>query len=128
MRICWSKYTTNLNKKLDIFQFPLASIVNIGQIFGSIISGSLAGAYGRKKVILLSSIFMIIGWAFIGFSDGSYGLLMTGRLIHGAFFLASVSQVYLAEISDSKRRYADATVPRVGVIIECPPNGQLPML
>ncbi len=82
-----------------------ASVVNISQIIGSVFTGSLAGMFGRKRVILLSSIFMIIGWAFIGFSDGNFALLLSGRLIHGGFFLASVSQVYLAEVSDSKRRY-----------------------
>jgi MFS family permease len=68
------------------------------------LSGYFAGTIGRKKVILLSSVMMTAGWAFIGFSDGNYALLMTGRLIHGFAFLASVSQVYLAEISDAKRR------------------------
>jgi MFS family permease len=71
---------------------------------GSVLSGYFAGTIGRKKVILLSSVMMTAGWAFIGFSDGNYALLMTGRLIHGFAFLASVSQVYLAEISDAKRR------------------------
>jgi MFS family permease len=81
-----------------------ASVVNISQVLGSILTGSLAGAIGRKKVVLLSNIFIIVGWAFIGFSDGDFSLIMTGRIIHGAVFLASVSQVYLAEIADSKRR------------------------
>jgi MFS family permease len=81
-----------------------ASVVNISQVFGSVLSGYFAGVIGRKKVILISSILMTSGWALIGFSDGNYHLLMAGRLIHGFAFLASVSQVYLAEISDAKRR------------------------
>jgi MFS family permease len=85
--------------------FITASVVNISQIIGSVFTGSLAGMFGRKRVILLSSIFMIIGWTVIGVSDGSFPLLITGRLIHGGFFLSSVSQVYLAEISDSVRRF-----------------------
>lgn len=79
-------------------------MVNISQALGSVLTGSLAGAIGRKKVILLSNIFMIVGWAFIGFSNGDFGLIMAGRIVHGIVFLASVSQVYLAEVSDSKRR------------------------
>ena len=81
-----------------------ASVVNISQVIGSVLSGYFAGTIGRRKVILISSVFMVVGWAFIGFSDGDYSLLMTGRLIHGFAFLASVSQVYLAEISDAHRR------------------------
>jgi MFS family permease len=79
-------------------------VVNISQVLGSVLSGYFAGTIGRKKVILISSVFMTIGWAFIGFSDGDYILIMTGRLIHGFAFLASVSQVYLAEIADVHRR------------------------
>ena len=83
--------------------FP-ASVVNISQVVGSVLSGYFAGTIGRKKVILASSLFMIMGWAFIGLSDGNFSLIMTGRVIHGFAFLASVSQVYLAEVSDTKRR------------------------
>ena len=79
-------------------------MVNISQVVGSVLSGYFAGTLGRKKVILASSLFMIIGWAFIGLSDGNFSLIMTGRVIHGFAFLASVSQVYLAEVSDTKRR------------------------
>jgi len=105
-----SRYRKSLFKKG--FDFILlkhrncfsASVINISQVFGSVLSGSFAGVIGRKKVILISSILMTSGWALIGFSDGNYHLLMAGRLIHGFAFLASVSQVYLAEISDAKRR------------------------
>jgi MFS family permease len=78
--------------------------MNISQAIGSIFSGSLAGKWGRKKAILVSNIFIVIGWALIGLSDGDFSLMMAGRNIQGAFFLASVSQVYLAEVSDAQRR------------------------
>ena len=81
-----------------------ASVVNISQAVGSIMSGALAGAIGRKKVILISNIFVIVGWAFIGFSDGDFALIMIGRNIHGVVLLASLSQVYLAEVPDANRR------------------------
>jgi MFS family permease len=73
-------------------------------MLGAILSGVLAGSIGHKKIILLSSVLMTIGWAFIGLSDGDFTLIMTGRLIHGGFFLSSVSQVYLAEVTDATRR------------------------
>ena len=69
-------------------------------------SGALAGAIGRKKVILISNIFVIVGWAFIGFSDGDFALIMIGRNIHGVVLLASLSQVYLAEVPDANRRWS----------------------
>jgi MFS family permease len=67
-------------------------------------SGILSGIVGRKKVILCSSCLIIVGWTLIGFSSGTFELILIGRVIQGTAMLPTVSQIYLAEISDSKRR------------------------
>jgi len=41
----------------------------------------------------------------IGFSDGSYTLLVVGRLLQGFGIMSSISQIYMVEISDIKRRF-----------------------
>ena len=81
-----------------------ASVVNVSQMLGAVVSGLLAGTVGYRKVIFVSSIFMTVGWAFIGLSDGDFSLIMAGRLIHGGFFIGSLGQVYLSEITDAERR------------------------
>jgi hypothetical protein len=42
----------------------------------------------------------------IGLSDGSYPLLVSGRILQGFGIMSSLSQIYLVEISDAKRRYS----------------------
>ena len=79
-------------------------MVNVSQMLGAVVSGLLAGTVGYRKVIFVSSIFMTVGWAFIGLSNGDFSLIMAGRLIHGGFFIGSLGQVYLSEITDAERR------------------------
>jgi len=43
----------------------------------------------------------------IGLSNGDYTLLVIGRLVQGFGIMSSLSQIYLVEISDAKRRFVN---------------------
>ena len=61
----------------------------------------------EKLTKFMFSIFvltLILSRAIIGFSNGSYSLLVVGRLMGGFGIMSSLSQIYLVEISDTKRR------------------------
>ena len=82
----------------------LASLINIGQVVGSVITGIIAGLLGRKVAIVGASLILVIAWGLIGFSNGIYLYLVIGRLLQGFAILSSLMQVYLVEISDAQRR------------------------
>lgn len=82
----------------------LASLINIGQVVGSVVTGILAGMLGRKVAIVGASLILVVAWGLIGFSNGVYLYLVIGRLLQGFAILSSLMQVYLVEISDAQRR------------------------
>jgi len=75
-------------------------------VFGSVITGIIAGMLGRKVAIVGSSFLLFLAWGLIGFSDGVYLYLVIGRILQGFAILSSLMQVYLVEISDAQRRLA----------------------
>jgi len=52
-----------------------ASLVTVGCIFGTLIGGLTSDAIGRKKTILLSSLFYSLGWIVIAQASEVAGLL-----------------------------------------------------
>ena len=82
----------------------VASLSNIGQLFGSLMAGYLAGSCGRKRTIIFLCFPLIGGWTVIGISQGDFKLLCVGRVLQGVGIMSSVSQLYLVEMADAKRR------------------------
>ena len=82
----------------------VASLSNIGQLFGSLMTGYMSGSCGRKRTIIFLCLPLIGGWTTIGLSGGDFKWLCVGRILQGLGIMSSVSQVYLVEIADSKRR------------------------
>ena len=81
-----------------------ASLSNIGQLFGSILMGVLAGAIGRKKTIMALCLPLFTGWMIVGLSEGKVTMLYLGRVFQGVGVMSSVTQIYLVEVADAQRR------------------------
>ena len=81
-----------------------ASLSNIGQLFGSILMGVLAGAIGRKKTIMALCVPLFTGWMIVGLSEGKVTMLYLGRVFQGVGVMSSVTQIYLVEVADAQRR------------------------
>ena len=71
----------------------IASLSNIGQLFGAIGSGILAGKFGRKPTLMLLCAPLLAGWVTIGLSQGKVLLLYLGRILQGVGVMSSVTQV-----------------------------------
>ena len=67
---------------MQIISYFSASVVNIGQIFGSLIGGFLAVKYGPKKMMQMSCGVMVLGWLCIAVSP-HLSLLIIARVICG---------------------------------------------
>ncbi|OAY42217.1 sugar transporter ERD6-like 5 [Manihot esculenta] len=81
------------------------SIITIGAMIGSLMSGRIADYIGRRGVIGFSEIFCIVGWLAIAFSKSSWWLGI-GRLLvgYGIGLLAYVVPIYIAEITPKNIR------------------------
>ncbi len=87
--------------KLTLVQEGMAvSILLIGALLGAMGGGDLADRLGRKKVLLLSSLFFIAG-AVLLYLASDYKMVLLGRAVSGlGVGLASVATpLYLAEIA-----------------------------
>lgn len=82
----------------------IASLSNIGQLFGAIVSGMLSQRLGRKVTMMLLCFPLLAGWIVIGLSNGNLEMLYIGRILQGVGVMSSVTQVYLVEIADTSHR------------------------
>ncbi len=78
----------------------VVSSVLVGAILGSFVSGNLAGAFGRRSMLLTTTVVLIVGAAVSGLAD-SMPILVLGRLVTGfaTGVTASIIPLYIAEIS-----------------------------
>lgn len=85
----------------------IASLSNIGQLFGAIATGVLSGKYGRRPTLMLLCLPLLAGWSVLALA-GQFGhtvwLFYTGRVLQGIGVMSSVTQVYLVEVADTDRR------------------------
>ncbi len=88
-----------------LFKFILASILSIGQLFGSLGGGLCASTFGPKRTILFASIPNICGWVTIGFSQSIYSLI-AGRLMagFGLSMLSANCSMLVSQYSSISRR------------------------
>lgn len=82
-----------------------SAIVNVGAMAGAVSGGRIADRMGRKKSLMVASVFYIAGWTMIAFSN-EFLLLCTGRLLCGVAtgVVSFTVPVYIAEIAPSDLR------------------------
>jgi MFS family permease len=83
---------------------PTASLSNIGQLLGSLISVFVSSRFGRKRGIIFFSAPLFCGWVTVLLSGGDLVAICIGRVLQGAGIMTSVTAVYLVEIAHVKRR------------------------
>jgi sugar porter (SP) family MFS transporter len=91
---------------LSIFQQELAvSSVLVGAAVLAITGGSLSDRYGRRKMLLITSVVFILG-ALVCAAAGSIQILILGRVIvgMGIGLASSVVPLYISEISPANAR------------------------
>lgn len=86
-----------------MFHFS-ASLSNIGQLLGALLTGWVANQFGRKRAIMLLCVPLAFGWTIVGLSRGSVHWICVGRVCQGIGIMSSVTQVYLIEIADVNNR------------------------
>ena len=96
----------------------VVSVVLIGAMAGALMSGILADKFGRKRLIIATSVIFIVGSVFSGFAI-NVSLLITGRVIIGlAIGVASFTvPLYIAEISPKKIRGALVSLNQLAITI-----------
>ncbi|GMI65317.1 hypothetical protein like AT1G54730 [Hibiscus trionum] len=82
-----------------------SSILTIGAMVGSILSGKIADLIGRKRTMWFSEVFLIAGWLAIVFAKNALWLYI-GRLLIGIGLsvICYVVPVYIAEITPKSHR------------------------
>ena len=81
------------------------SLITVGAMIGSPVSGNLIESYGRKRVVQYGSLTFLVSWLFTSFA-GSVKYLMIGRFLSGiaSTMIVVSAPVYIAEISTSSLR------------------------
>lgn len=92
--------------RLDSWQqgFVVSSVL-LGAVLGSAIIGPMSDKYGRRRLILLSSIIFFLGAIGSAFSP-NFGALILSRIVLGMAVGSSSALIptYLAELSPAKKR------------------------
>ncbi|XP_076242129.1 facilitated trehalose transporter Tret1-2 homolog [Calliopsis andreniformis] len=83
----------------------IASVHSLATPIGSLLSGPLLDAIGRRGSLQLAAVPLFVGWIIIGFSK-SIPYLLVGRVVLGfaVGLLAVPGQVLLGETADTKLR------------------------
>ncbi|XP_041979373.1 facilitated trehalose transporter Tret1-like isoform X2 [Aricia agestis] len=83
----------------------IASIHSAATPLGSMLSGPVMEAIGRKRTLQASTLPLVLGWIIIGTAT-HHILILLGRVVCGfaVGILAAPSQVYLGEISEPRLR------------------------
>lgn len=100
---------------LSLAEYSLfGSILTIGAMFGSLISGRIADLMGRRGAMGFSELLCIIGEVAIIFSKGAW-FLDIGRLLIGCGvgLLSYVVPVYIAEITPKNLRGGFAAIHQI---------------
>ncbi|XP_028042871.1 facilitated trehalose transporter Tret1-like [Bombyx mandarina] len=83
----------------------IASIHSAATPLGSMVSGPVMEAIGRRRTLQSCTVPLVVGWIIIG-TASHHALLLLGRIVCGfaVGLMAAPSQVYLGEISEPRLR------------------------
>ncbi|XP_021543571.1 solute carrier family 2, facilitated glucose transporter member 11 [Neomonachus schauinslandi] len=103
----------------------IVSLYPLGGLFGALLAGPLAVMLGRKKSLLVNSIFVVAAATLFGFSRraGSFEMIVLGRLLMGVStgLSMNVQPMYLGESAPKELRGAVAMTPAIfsalGIVI-----------
>ena len=91
----------------------------VGGMVGALSGGWVAEKFGRKRGLIYTQLFSLLGAVFMGFckSASSYEMLVIGRVLVGisAGLFTGLSPLYIAEIAPIHIRGAMGTVNQLGV-------------
>ena len=71
----------------------IASLSNLGALVGSLVTGAVSNALGRRVAIIGLCLPLFAGWLVIGLSEGDFLWIYIGRVLQGAGIMSSVTQV-----------------------------------
>lgn len=77
----------------------VVAAVLLGSVLSSLFAGMLADIFGRKAIIIVAALLFTLSIPVICLSNGSFGMLMGGRILQGASagLVGVVVPLYLAE-------------------------------
>lgn len=76
----------------------------LAQLIGAPVLGRLSDRYGRRPILLLSSLGTVVGFLILGLA-GSLWMLFLGRIVDGLTGgNISVAQAYITDVTDQKNR------------------------
>ncbi len=104
---------------LTIFQEQLIiAIISFGAIIGALIAGPLSDRFGRKTIVLASSILFILSSCMLAWSP-NVNWLIIGRLIVGVAIGASsaTAPLYIAELAPFPHRGALVSINQLFITI-----------
>lgn len=109
--------TRDLN--FTIAQFStFGSILNVGCMFGAIVSGRLADYFGRKLALLVAVVPAIAGWILIVFGKAATPLIIARTLVgFGAGIISFTVPMYIGEISPKHLRGTLGTMNQLAITI-----------
>ncbi|KAJ8930370.1 hypothetical protein NQ314_016834 [Rhamnusium bicolor] len=96
----------------------LTVIPLIGAVFGAFFTGLIVDVFGRKRLIVFSSVPFIASWLLVGFAKSSV-MMFVGRFLAGAADGLSFTAVpmYLGEIAEPEIRGLLASICPVCIVI-----------
>ena len=103
-------YLLQINEELKIpqkLQSLAVSSVSVGGLLGCISASLLADMCGRKKSVIVSFLFTLLGWLLVTFSINTV-MFICGRVTHGLGegMMVAISIIYLGELIPEKYRGA----------------------
>ncbi|XP_076296630.1 facilitated trehalose transporter Tret1-like [Lasioglossum baleicum] len=94
----------------------LVSLTVIGSMIGPFLGACLADRFGRKRCLMLSSVFYIIGWIIVLFATTVEALYISRIILGiGVGISYTANPMYISEVSDINIRGALGTLTAVNV-------------